>query len=84
MQMVQWMLTYWDLYKTAAILQAPLSNAFSLKKFMHFDSNFTYICSQGPTDDKSVLIQVMAWYWTGNKSLPKSMMTYFIEALWRY
>ena len=30
-----------------------------------------------PIDYKSALVQVMAWYWTGEKPLPESMLTQF-------
>ena len=31
-------------------------------------------------DDKSALVQVMAWCWTGNKPLPEPMLTEFTDA----
>ena len=30
---------------------------------------------KGPIDNESALIQVMAWYRTGNKPLPEQMLT---------
>ena len=34
---------------------------------------------KGPTD-KPALVQVVAWYQTGDKPLPESMLTQFIDA----
>ena len=33
----------------------------------------------GPIDNKSALVQVMAWCQTGNKPLPEAMMTQFTD-----
>ena len=35
---------------------------------------------KGPIDHKSALVQAMAWHRTGEKPLPKSMLTKFTEA----
>ena len=35
---------------------------------------------KGPIDYKSALVQVMAWYRTGEKPLPESMLTKFTDA----
>ena len=34
----------------------------------------------GPINNKSALVQVMTWRWTGDKPLPETMLTHFIEA----
>ena len=34
----------------------------------------------GPIDNKSTLVQVMAWRQTGDKSLPEPMLTQFTDA----
>ena len=39
---------------------------------------------KGPIGNKSALVQVMAWRWTGNKSLPAPMLTQFIDAYMRH
>ena len=39
---------------------------------MYLDSKFT----EGPIENKSALIQVMAWQRTGDKSSPETMKTY--------
>ena len=35
---------------------------------------------KGPIDYKSALVQVVAWYRTGEKPLPQSMLTQFTDA----
>ena len=35
---------------------------------------------KSPIDNKSALVQVMAWCWTGDKPLPEPMMTQFNDA----
>ena len=37
-------------------------------------------------DDKSTLVQVMAWYhhWSGSKTSPEPMLTNFYEAIWSH
>ena len=42
-------------------------------KLINIDLNFTKIHT-GPIDNKSALVQVMAWYKKGNKSLFEPMM----------
>ena len=38
-----------------------------------------------PIDDKPALVLVMAWRWSGNKQLPKPMLTQFINTyMWHY
>ena len=39
---------------------------------------------KGPIDYKSALVQVMAWHRTGEKPLPESMLTQFIDAYIRH
>ena len=39
---------------------------------------------RAPIDIKSALVQVMAWRRTGDKSLPKAMMTQFTDAYMRH
>ena len=34
---------------------------------------------RSPIDNKPALVQVMAWHWTGDKPLPETMMTQFID-----
>ena len=35
---------------------------------------------EGPIDNKSALVQVMAWRWTSDKPLPEPMVTQFTDA----
>ena len=49
-------------------------------KVLYFDSNFINICSKSQIDNKSALVQVMAWCQAGNKPLPEPMLTQFTEA----
>ena len=35
---------------------------------------------KGPIDNKSAMVQVMAWCHTGSKPLPKPMVTLFTDA----
>ena len=39
---------------------------------------------RSPIDNKSALVQVMAWRRTGEKPLPEPMMTQFIDAYMRH
>ena len=40
--------------------------------------------AKGPIDNKSALVQVMAWRRTGDKPLPKAMMIQFTDAYMRH
>ena len=35
---------------------------------------------EDPIDNKSAVVQVMAWCWTGGKPLPEPMLTQFTDA----
>ena len=39
---------------------------------------------KGPIDYKSAMVQAMAWHRTGEKPLPKSMLTKFTDASIRH
>ena len=39
---------------------------------------------KGVINYKSALVRVMAWYWTGDMSLPQPMMTQFTDAYMRH
>ena len=67
----------------AATLQTPFSNAFSWEKFVCFDSTFHKFVPEDPIDNKSALVQEMAWHKTGNKPLPKPKTTHFTNAFMR-
>ena len=40
--------------------------------------------AKGPIDDKSTLVQVMAWRRTGNKPLPEPRLTQSTDAFMRH
>ena len=61
----------------ATILQMTFWKAFSCVK--SFVSKFV---PGDPINDKSQLVQVMAWRWTGNKPFPEPMTTKFYDTLW--
>ena len=59
--------------KTKSVLQVHFC--------LYFDPDFQLqFVSRGPTEIKSPMVQVMAWYRTGDKSLTELMMAHFIEA----
>ena len=39
---------------------------------------------KGPIDNKSTLVQVMAWRWSGVKPLPESMLIQLTDAYMRH
>ena len=45
--------------------------------FVRISLNFV---PKDPVDNKSVLVQVMVWHWSGNKPLPEPVMTLLIKA----
>ena len=53
-------------------------------KIIEFRLKFTEICSHGSIDNKSVLVQVMAWRRTGDKPLAETMLTQLIDAYMRH
>ena len=69
--------------KKADIVQMTFSNAFWWNDFLYFDLNFTRVGwgggggggGDGPIDNKSSLVQIMAWHQTGAKPLSEPMMT---------
>ena len=66
----------------ATILQTISSDAFLLtQNFAHvFWLKFHRVFfPKGLIDNKPVLFQVMAWYWTGDKPLYESMLTQFTD-----
>ena len=42
------------------------------------------VVPKGPIDNKSALVQVMAWHRTGDKPLPEAKMTHFFDAYMRH
>ena len=78
-------LTYLALHKMAAILADGIFKRFFVNKnvriFIQISLKFV---PNGPIDNKSALVQVMAWRRTGDKPLPEPMMTQFIDAYMLY
>ena len=77
-------LTHLPLDKMAAIL------ADDIFKHIFLDENASILIQvslkfvpKGPIDNKSALVQVMAWRRTGDKPLPEAMMTQFTDAYMR-
>ena len=69
------MLAHWSMMKMADISLVTFSDAFSWKKSFVSWSKFHWSLFHGnPIDNKSVLVQVMAWSRTGSKPLPEQMM----------
>ena len=54
---------------------------FTEKLCMRIKVNISLKCvPEGSIDLKSTLVQVITWHWTGDKSLPKLMMSSFTDA----
>ena len=70
-------LTHLPLDKMAAILADDIFIIISIQISLKFVPN-------GPIDNKSALVQVMAWRRTGDKPLPEAMMTQFTDAYMRH
>ena len=78
-------LTHLPLDKMAAIL------ADDIFKHIFFNENARISIKislnffpSGPIDNKSALVQVMAWRLTGGKPLPEPMLNQFIDAYMRH
>ena len=75
-------LTVWALNKMAAISQKTFSNAFSLRNIFVFAFLFNWNLLPGVSiDNRSALVQVMAWRRRGDKPLPETMMHIHITRL---
>ena len=70
----------------AAVLQTTLPNAFSwMKSFFYLYTNLIVVYSSGfnlLTTTKLAMVHVVAWHSTGDKPLPKPMMTKFCDIIW--
>ena len=65
----------------AAISQMRSSNAFSLNENVRISIKISLkFVSKRPIDNKSALVQVMAWRRTGEKPLPEPMLTQVTHA----
>ena len=79
--MIYHKLTHLPLDKIAAISQMTASNAFSWMESFVFRSKVT---PNGLIDNKSALVQVMAWRRAGDKPLPEPLPTQFTDASMRH
>ena len=73
-------LTHLPLDNMAAISQAAFSNASSwMKNFVISIQIPLKFVPKDPIDNKSALVQIMAWCRPGNKPLPEPMLTQFAD-----
>ena len=73
-------LTHLPLNKMAAISQMIFSVHFCEWKVLYFDQISLKFVPKGPFDNKSALVQVMAWRLSGDKPFPEPMLTQFTDA----
>ena len=73
--------SHWGLKKWLPYSRWHFHMYFSGPKCLPFDGNFSEVC-KGSTDDRSALIQVMAWQLLGAKPLPEPMMSKLNKAIW--
>ena len=66
--------------KMAAISQTIFSDAFREWKVWISNQMSLKFVPKGQIDNGSVLVQVMAWHWTGDKPLLELMLTQFTDA----
>ena len=78
-------LTHLPLHKMAEILADDIFNCIFLNENdrIPIQISLRYV-PRSPIDNKSALVQVMAWRRTGEKPLPEPMMTQFIDAYMRH
>ena len=78
-------LTHLPLDKMAAILADDIFNCIFLNENdrIPIQISLKYV-PRSPMDNKSALVQVMAWHRTGDIPLPEPMMTQFIDAYMRH
>ena len=77
-------LTHKAMDKITTIVQTAFSNACSSMEIFGFPLVFHWNIPEGPTDNKSSLVQVMLWRQTGDKPLPELMMTKSSDAYMRH
>ena len=71
--------------KMATISQTIFSNAFFFNEKVRISIQFSLkFVPKGPIDNKSPLVQVMAWRRTGAKPLPELMLNQFTDAYMRH
>ena len=70
-------LTHQGRDKMAAIFQTTFSNAFSWMEMHEFDEDFTEAVPNGPINNISALVQIMAWHRPGDKPQSEPMIVYW-------
>ena len=84
-QLTLYILTHLPLDKIAAILADEIFKRIFLNENFRISIKISLkFVPKGPIDNKSALVQVMAWHWTGDKSLPEAMVVHFIGACMRH
>ena len=79
------LLTHLPLNKMAAILADDIFKYIFLNKNFRISIKISLkFVPKVPLDNKSVLVQVMAWRRTGDKPLPKPMLTQFTDVYMRH
>ena len=75
-------LTHWGQGKMAAFLQMTFSSAFSwMKNFVCFVIKISLkFVVKYPINNKTALVQIMAWLRSGDKPLSEPMVVYLIDA----
>ena len=65
----------------AKILPITFSNVFSSMKMFELRFKISLMFApEGPIDNKTALVQIMAWCWIGDKPLPEPQVTQFNDA----
>ena len=77
-------LTHLPPNKMAAISQMIFQMHFHEWKFLYYIQMSLKFVPRCQIDNKSVLVQVMAWRRTGDKPLPEPMLTQFTDAYMRH
>ena len=67
-----------------ASFQTAVHIHFCQWKSLQFDSNFIEISSQGSFDNRTALLQMMAWRQTGDKPLSEPLMADYFDAYVRH
>ena len=79
------MLTHLSLDKMADTFADDIFKWISLNENVRISMQISLkFVPRGSNDNKSALVWVMAWHWTGDKPIPEQMLTQFIDAYMRH
>ena len=79
------LLTHLPLDKMAAILADNIFKCIIMNLKLHILNRISLkFATKGPIDNKTVLVQVLVWRQTGDKSLPEPMLNEFTDAYMRH